>query len=49
MPKSGDRGGDCPKCENSRVLVGHGNIVIGAYCENCDVVKLVGNTECEYV
>jgi len=46
MPKAGDRGGDCPKCESERVLIGYDDTVLGAYCSTCDAITTVGTIPC---
>lgn len=42
MPEPGDEGGDCPKCGTSTRMVGYLHVVLGVYCEECELLISLG-------
>jgi hypothetical protein len=34
----GDDAGDCPRCEATMTQIGHGHTVLGAHCDECNLM-----------
>lgn len=45
MSDPGEDAGDCPRCGETMVMIGHGTVTLGTYCDHCDLlVALQGKT-----